>query len=72
MANKAFIILFCGVLFSLKTYATTFQLMPLDKLVEESGSAAEVQLKEKKSYMNNMGMIFTDFIFGNARVICVD
>ncbi len=37
--------------------------MPLDKLVEESNSAAEVTLKDKKAYMNKMGMILTDYTF---------
>ena len=43
--------------------ATTFQRMPLEKLIEESSSAAEVELKSKKSFSNKMGMIFTEFTF---------
>jgi hypothetical protein len=58
---------FLGVLllmvFSISAMATTFQKMPLDKLIEDSHAAAEVSLKEKKSYMNKMGVIMTDYIF---------
>lgn len=49
--------------FSKGLLATTFQVMPLEKLIEESNSAAEVELKSKRSYMNKMGMIFTEFTF---------
>ena len=48
---------------SFATYATTFQPMPLEKLVEESSAAAEVELKSKKSFMNKIGMIMTEFTF---------
>jgi hypothetical protein len=51
------------VFFSISAMATTFQRMPLDKLIEDSHAAAEVSLKEKKSYMNKMGVIMTDYIF---------
>lgn len=37
--------------------------MPLEKMVEESNAAAEVQLKEKKSFTNKIGMILTEYIF---------
>ena len=63
MFNKNLLVMLLGLILSFKSYATTFQLVPLEKLVENSGSAAEVELKEKKSYMNNMGLIFTDYIF---------
>jgi hypothetical protein len=43
--------------------ATTFQVMPLEQLVSESNAAAEVELKEKKSFMTPMGMIQTTFKF---------
>lgn len=51
------------MVFSISAMATTFQKMPLDKLIEDSHAAAEVSLKEKKSYMNKMGVIMTDYIF---------
>ena len=52
------LITFCSI-----THATTFQAMPLEKLVEESSGAAEVELKEKKSFMNKMGLILTEYTF---------
>ncbi len=58
----------CG----LKVHATTFQAMPLDKLVEESNGAAEVELKEKKSFMNKMGMILTEYTFNLGESYNVD
>jgi hypothetical protein len=61
--NKTLFVILISTLLSLKLHATTFQVMPLDKLVEESSSAAEVELKEKKSFMNNMGLIFTEYTF---------
>ncbi|MBC7713913.1 MAG: hypothetical protein H7177_11270 [Rhizobacter sp.] len=63
MRNFALIVYLMGSLLSLSAHATSFQAMPLDKLVEESSSAAEVQLKEKKSFMNKMGMIQTEYSF---------
>ncbi len=48
---------------SFKSMATTFQIIPLEQLVEESSSGAEVELKSKKTYKNNFGMIMTDFSF---------
>jgi hypothetical protein len=65
--TKKVYISFLGVLlfivFPIFARATTFQKMPLDKLIEDSHAAAEVSLKEKKSYMNKMGVIMTDYIF---------
>jgi hypothetical protein len=43
--------------------ATFFQPMPLEQLVGESNAAAEVILKEKKSFMNKIGIIQTEFKF---------
>lgn len=43
--------------------ATTFRVMPLEKLIEESSSGAEVELKSKKIFKNKAGMIMTDFSF---------
>lgn len=60
---KKFLILSFLGCFSTSVLATTFQRMPLEKLVEESNSAAEVELKSKRSYVNKMGMIFTEFSF---------
>jgi hypothetical protein len=60
---SAFLGLLSLILFSVSAMATTFQKMPLDKLIEDSHAAAEVSLKEKKSYMNKTGVIMTDYIF---------
>lgn len=60
--NKTLFILFLGMI-SFKSFATTFQLMPLEQLIEESSSGAEVELKSKKTFMNKVGMIMTDFSF---------
>jgi hypothetical protein len=63
--KKIFYILILGLfLLTFKTFATTFRPMPLDKLIEESNMAAEVELKSKKSFMNDMGLIFTEYTFG--------
>lgn len=43
--------------------ATTFRKIPLAQLIEESSSAAEVKLIQKRSYMNKIGMIFTEHTF---------
>jgi len=48
---------------SFKSLATTFQVIPLEQLIEESSSGAEVELKSKKTYKNNFGMIMTDYSF---------
>lgn len=48
---------------ALSVFATTFQVMPLEQLVSESNAAAEVELKEKKSFMTPMGMIQTTYKF---------
>lgn len=44
-------------------YATTFRPMPLEQLVEESNMAASVELKSKRVFSNEMGLIFTEFSF---------
>jgi hypothetical protein len=61
--NKTLFIIFLGMIYSFKTFATTFQTMPLEQLIEESSSGAEVELKSKKTFMNKAGMIMTDFSF---------
>lgn len=43
--------------------ATTFKKTSLDSLVGESSAAAEVELQEKKSSMNKMGVITTEYVF---------
>lgn len=63
MSNKTLFIIFLGMMISFKTMATTFQTMPLEQLIEESSSGAEVELKSKKTFMNKVGMIMTDFSF---------
>lgn len=63
VSNKTLFIIFLLILISFKTMATTFQTMPLEQLVEESSSGAEVELKSKKTFMNKVGMIMTDFSF---------
>lgn len=64
MKKKILLVLLISLMMPLVSLrATTFRLVPLDKLVEEASSAAEVKLKEKKSYMNKMGMIMTDYVF---------
>lgn len=61
--NKSVFIIFLLILISFKTMATSFQSMPLEQLIEESSSGAEVELKAKKTFMNKVGMIMTDFSF---------
>lgn len=51
------------IMISFKSFATTFQVLPLEKLIEESSSGAEVELISKKTYKNKLGMITTDFSF---------
>lgn len=60
--TKTLFVIFLGMI-SFKTMATTFQLMPLEQLIDESSSGAEVELKSKKTFMNKVGMIMTDFSF---------
>lgn len=60
---KNLIIIMFTLLMSLKSFATMFQAIPLEQLIEESSSAAEVELKSKKSYKNKHGTIMTDFSF---------
>lgn len=62
-AYTYFLVVLLFMVFSISAFATTFQKMPLAKLIEDSHAAAEVSLKEKKSYMNKMGVIMTDYIF---------
>ena len=57
------VVLFAVLISSTQVQATSFQRAPLSKLVEESHAAAEVELKEKKSFMNKSGVIMTDYIF---------
>ncbi len=52
--------------------ATIFQPMPLEKLVDESTGAAEVELKSKKSFMNKMGLILTEYTFDVGESYNVD
>lgn len=52
-----------AMMMTFKSFATTFQVIPLEQLIEESSSAAEVELKSKKTYKNSFGMIMTDFSF---------
>lgn len=63
VSNKTLFIIFLGMIISFRTFATTFQVMPLEQLIEESSSGAEVELKSKKTFMNKVGMIMTDFSF---------
>jgi hypothetical protein len=64
VSKKSLSTIFLATLFlSLQTFATTFRPMPLDKFIEEANRAAEVQLKSKKSFMNKMGLIFTEYTF---------
>lgn len=72
MRNITFIALMVVSLFGLKVHATTFQAMPLEKLIDESSGAAEVELKEKKSFMNKMGMILTEYTFNVGESYNVD
>lgn len=69
--NKILFALF----FTLSTsfvFATTFQTMPLEKLVDESTGAAEVELKSKKSFMNKIGLILTEYSFSVGESYNVD
>lgn len=64
MTTKTFFILTFGtLLITFNAFATTFKAMPLEKLIEESSSAAEVELKSKKSFMTKAGLIMTEFTF---------
>jgi len=63
VSTKTLFILFLGMMISFKTMATTFRAMPLEQLIEESSSGAEVELKSKKIFKNKVGMIMTDFSF---------
>lgn len=72
MKNITLTALFIMSLFAANVHATTFQSMPLEKLVEESNGAAEVELKEKKSFMNKMGLILTEYTFNVGESYNVD
>lgn len=48
---------------SFNTWATTFRKLPLEQMIDESSSAAEVRLVSKKTMMNTMGMIMTEHSF---------
>lgn len=61
--NKTLFLMIISMMIAFKSFATTFQVMPLEQLIEESSSGAEVELKSKKTYKNNFGMIMTDFSF---------
>lgn len=63
MPNKTLFLLILTMMISFKSLATTFQVIPLEQLIEESSSGAEVELKSKKTYKNSFGMIVTDFSF---------
>ncbi len=56
-------LLLMGLIFSKLTFATTFQKVSLAKMIEEADSAAEVVLKDKKSFMTKMGVIQTEYTF---------
>jgi hypothetical protein len=65
VTKKNVLALTLGMLFiTFNAMATTFRTMPLEKLIEESSSGAEVELKSKKTFMNKTGLIMTEFTFG--------
>lgn len=72
MKNFIYIAVLALTLSGLKVHATTFQAMPLAKLVDESSGAAEVELKEKRSFMNKMGMILTEYTFNVGESYNID
>lgn len=63
MPLKTVFTIFFGMIISLTAVATTFRAMPLEQLIEESNSGAEVELKSKRTFTNKMGMILTDYSF---------
>lgn len=63
MSNKTLLLIILSITISFKLLATTFQIIPLEQLIEESSSGAEVELKSKRTYKNKLGMIVTDFSF---------
>lgn len=64
MIGKLFIaFILASYMFVSDGEATVFRPISLEKLIEESNGAAEVELKSKKSFMNNNGMIFTEYSF---------
>jgi hypothetical protein len=63
LKKLSLIIMAVCILLVEESMATTFQRMSLDQLAEETHAAAEVTLKSKKSFMNKMGVIMTDYYF---------
>ncbi len=57
------IFILIAILLSNISFATTFLKAPLSQLVEQADSAAEVTLKDKKTFMTKMGVIQTEFTF---------
>lgn len=52
------------VVFLISTaFATTFQKASLVQIINQADSAAEVELKSKKTFMNKMGIIQTEYSF---------
>ena len=51
------------MMISHKSFATLFHAIPLEQMIEESSSGAEVELITKKTYKNKFGIIMTDFSF---------
>lgn len=58
-----FFIVLLLILFSHLASATSFRRLSLDQMIEESTAAAEVKLVHKRSFMNEIGMIFTEHSF---------
>lgn len=54
---------FLIVFFSSLAFATTFQKASLVQIISQADSAAEVELKSKKTFMNKMGIIQTEYSF---------
>ncbi len=63
MTIKTLMIIMFSFIFSLKSFATMFQVIPLEQLIEESSCGAEVELKSIKTYKNKYDTIMTDFSF---------
>lgn len=58
-----FLVCLAFTLLTLSVNATTFRKLPLGMQVDESTAAAEVKLVSKKTYMNKIGLIFTEHTF---------
>lgn len=54
---------FLIVFYSSIAFATTFQKASLVQIINQADSAAEVELKSKKTFMNKMGIIQTEYSF---------